>query len=56
MLHRKVVWGVILILIGLGFLLANFGFISYDFWKFWPLILVLIGASMLLKDDEKKRK
>ncbi|HWI66492.1 MAG TPA: DUF5668 domain-containing protein [Symbiobacteriaceae bacterium] len=40
--------GVILILIGVFFLLTNFGFIAWgSIWKFWPVILVAAGVGML---------
>ena len=41
--------GLILILIGVGFLLENWR--PFSFWslfvKFWPVILILIGLSKL---------
>jgi len=41
--------GIVLILIGVLFLLFNFNILSWHvIWKFWPLILVGIGASMLI--------
>lgn len=40
--------GIILILIGLFFLMTNFGLIAWSqIWKFWPVILVLAGVGML---------
>ncbi|HYF92610.1 MAG TPA: DUF5668 domain-containing protein [Symbiobacteriaceae bacterium] len=39
--------GIILILIGVFFLLTNFGFIHWDdIWKFWPVILIAGGIGM----------
>ncbi|MFQ6054488.1 MAG: LiaI-LiaF-like domain-containing protein [Methanosarcinales archaeon] len=38
---------LILITIGVIFLLNNFGFIPYDIWDLWPLILIIIGLGML---------
>lgn len=41
--------GVILILIGVFFLATNFGLIHWgSLWKFWPLVLVAVGVTMLL--------
>lgn len=40
--------GIVLILIGLVFLATNFGLLDWgQLWKFWPLILVAAGLSML---------
>lgn len=42
-------WGIILIVIGVVFLLHNYGIM--DFWwiigRFWPLLLILWGYSMI---------
>ena len=42
----------ILVVLGILFLLSNFGVISGDFWtslwRFWPLILVLLGIEIIL--------
>ncbi len=41
-------WGIILILLGGLFLLANFEVISYnDLIRYWPLILVGLGLKLL---------
>lgn len=44
--------GVILVLVGLGFLGLNFGWWSTDIWRviwrFWPVILILLGLRILL--------
>ena len=46
--------GVILIGLGTIFLLANFDLVDretlHQLWKFWPLILVVIGARMLMRN------
>jgi lia operon protein LiaF len=49
--NRRVWWGVILIVIGLLFLLAN-----TDLWdvrdivdQFWPLLLIILGVALLLR-------
>jgi hypothetical protein len=40
--------GVALILLGAFFLATNFGLLDWSqLWKFWPLILVAVGVSML---------
>jgi phage shock protein C len=38
--------GGVLIALGILFLAQNF--LRFDFWRFWPLILVLIGLAMLV--------
>jgi len=46
--------GILLIILGILYLLKNFGFIGESVWsivgKLWPLILVLIGLEMIIKD------
>ncbi|HET7153102.1 MAG TPA: DUF5668 domain-containing protein [Candidatus Kapabacteria bacterium] len=50
--HRgNLTGGLILIVIGLLFLLNNL-IPEFDFGKYWPLILVAIGVSMLLGRKE----
>ena len=52
MTNRDITTGVILIVVGLVILLANLGIISAwrEIWRdWWPLLLVIIGAVMLLK-------
>ncbi len=50
----KIVLGVILIILGVLFLFANLNFISWDFvsglWKLWPLVLVLWGLNLVIKE------
>ncbi len=43
-------WGVILVVIGVLFVLKNFGFIYFDWcsiFSLWPLLLVLFGIAIL---------
>lgn len=56
--NDPLIWGIILIVLGLIFLLQN---VDVDAWGFvarlWPLILVLWGASKLyygLKEKQEK--
>jgi hypothetical protein len=45
--------GIILIVIGILFLMRNFGFnlhLGELFATWWPLVLVLLGVSMLFKN------
>lgn len=47
---EKIVWGLILVFIGGIFLLKNFDVIDFDWFsvfRFWPLILIIVGVNML---------
>jgi hypothetical protein len=44
--------GVLLIVLGFVFLLTNYGILSSEVWKLWPLILIVIGASILFRQGE----
>lgn len=46
----KLIWGVLLIGAGLILLLSNLGVVSINLsslWKLWPLIIIVIGLSVL---------
>lgn len=48
--------GLGLILIGALFLLRNLGIIHGDIWNlFWPLLIILIGVSMIIKGAGKDK-
>lgn len=52
MLGRSVTGAVILIVLGVLFLLSNFGMLPRLgplFAQWWPVILIIAGASMLLR-------
>jgi membrane-bound ClpP family serine protease len=43
-------FGIILFIIGLSFLLRNLGIITDVTWSFiWPIAVMLIGLSMIFK-------
>jgi len=43
-------WGIILIVIGLIFILENLHIRVWHLaWRFWPVILIIWGASKLLE-------
>jgi hypothetical protein len=54
---KNIIWGLILVLIGVLFILKNLDIIYfswYSLWKLWPLLLVLIGITILpVKDGIK---
>jgi predicted permease len=42
--------GIILIIIGVGFLLQNLGYISGGVWNIiWPVILIVLGLSLIFR-------
>lgn len=45
-------WGIVLVLVGLFYLLDNFGFIDFSLWwifaKLWPVILIIVGLVILI--------
>ncbi len=53
----KYLWGLILILIGVAFLLVNFGAISWStleqLWRLWPVLLVALGLSIMSQNCGK---
>jgi phage shock protein C len=52
--NRKSVGGLILIGIGVIFLLHNFNFFPwFDIEKLWPVILIVIGIAMLIRQSQK---
>lgn len=43
-------FGLIILIIGILFLLKNLGLISGNLWNiFWPLLLIAIGLGLMLK-------
>jgi len=49
--------GTLLILLGILFLLKNLGILSGNLWDvFWPLILIALGLSILLKREKGSRE
>jgi uncharacterized membrane protein len=54
---KNIIWGFILVLIGTLFILKNLDIIYfswYSIWKLWPLVLVMIGVTILpVKDGIK---
>lgn len=54
----SVFWGIVLIVLGAVFLLANFDVISYDIlWDLWPVAVIGIGAKFIYdytKENKKK--
>ncbi len=57
MKSEKIIWGLVLVFIGAVFLLDNFDVIDFywrSVWRFWPIILILIGANMMFNYSDSK--
>jgi hypothetical protein len=54
---KNIIWGFVLVLIGVLFILKNLDIIYFSWhsiWKLWPLVLVMIGVTILpVKDGIK---
>jgi len=51
---ERIIWGIVLLFLGGILLLQNFNVINFEWsviWRFWPVILILIGANMLLSNS-----
>lgn len=47
--RRQLVWGVLLIALGIAFLLDRLDLFEVDeLWHYWPLILVVIGVNKMI--------
>lgn len=53
--HGTMIWGIIILGIGVVFLLSNLRVIP-DFEETWPLILVIIGIALLISAVVKRNK
>jgi hypothetical protein len=54
---KNIIWGLVLVLIGVLFILKNLDIIYfswYSLWKLWPLVLVLVGVTILPVKDVVK--
>jgi hypothetical protein len=54
MRNDRLVPGLILVLIGIGFLLRSFGIIEFHFWnivRLWPIILVIAGVNLVFANN-----
>lgn len=52
LVHEEIISGIILILIGLGFLISNLYGLDFlsTLFTYWPVILIIIGIIILMKD------
>ena len=44
---RCIFSGLVWIAIGSIILLSNLGFIAFEIWDLWPVVLVILGANLL---------
>jgi len=44
--------GIVLVLVGIGFLLDNYGLFHIKFSLIWPLILIAIGIKLIIRDKK----
>ena len=54
---EKIIWGLILVFVGGVLLLQNFGVIDFQWrviFRFWPVILILIGANLLFSREDSR--
>ncbi len=55
----RIIWSCIFIIVGIVFVLSNYGAISWgwlkDWWKLWPLIFVVIGIVLLAMGGREKK-
>lgn len=56
---ESIFWGVIIILIGALFLAKNLGWTGLNIWdivgKYWPLVLIYIGAKNIITFISNKK-
>ena len=49
---NRLVWGIVLLALGLMFLLSNFGYGWWFGWgRWWPLVLIGLGVWMLYRRE-----
>ena len=42
-------FGLVALLVGIWFQLANLGIVQADVWRLWPLLLIVLGIAMVYK-------
>lgn len=46
------VFGILVIILGIGLLLHNYGLFHFKFSLIWPLILIAIGVRLIIRDKK----
>ncbi|WP_256009230.1 LiaF transmembrane domain-containing protein [Desertivirga xinjiangensis] len=53
---ERIIWGLIFLFIGGVLLLDNFDVINFHWhviWRFWPVILIIVGANMIFSREDR---
>ncbi len=54
----NIIWGIILIFLGITIIASKFGYLSQGFWlrllDFWPLIFIIIGLNIISKNAKRR--
>lgn len=54
----NIIWGIILIFLGITIIASKFGYLSQGFWlrllDFWPLIFIIIGLNIISKSVKRR--
>ncbi len=48
-------WGILFVILGIAFLLNNFGLVPRDLFNLWPLVVVGAGLWMLGRSVQRRR-
>jgi hypothetical protein len=58
-MHRNLITAIVLITLGVLFLLNNLGYTNLSLGRlittWWPVVLILIGIHLLLRDRDRPR-
>ncbi len=53
----SVFWGIVLIVLGIVLIMANFEIISYDaLFDFWPIAVIVVGLKLVLDSVARSKK
>jgi len=54
---NRVIWGIVLVFIGIILLLENFNIIEFywrNVWSFWPVVLIISGVNILFNKNKSQ--
>lgn len=54
---ERIMWGIVLLFIGMVLLLENFGVIDFywrSVWRFWPVFLIIAGLNILFSKSKSQ--
>jgi hypothetical protein len=52
---RRYLTGLIFIAVGALWVAANLGFITFDLWDLWPVVLIILGARLMFRPFLRRR-